>query len=227
MLHRARAERVRARCRGRSCGARAGCSGGRSRARRPRAARGRLARSSFDGIRSSRGGSGTPAGGSVAARRPSHRALEDRGRSLALLRGRGFGRWQAATGSRVSARPPAVGARRRVGSSAPTAAPSASARRSMSRLRAALGDRDQQAVLVLGVLAAERVAGGDPVGGDRVEHLVRRARRARTANSRTTGASCSSSTPSTARERARARRRCGAPAARRARRCPRRPSQAR
>ena len=39
-------------------------------------------------------------------------------------------------------------------------------------LRAALGDRDQQAVGVLGVLAGERVAGGDPLGGDRVEHLL-------------------------------------------------------
>ncbi len=41
-------------------------------------------------------------------------------------------------------------------------------------LRAPLGDRDQQAVLVLRVVAAERVARGDAVGGAAVEHFLDR-----------------------------------------------------
>ena len=41
-------------------------------------------------------------------------------------------------------------------------------------LRPALGDRDEEAVLVLGVVAAERVAGGDAVVGAAVEHLLDR-----------------------------------------------------
>ncbi len=68
----------------------------------------------------------------------------------------------------------------------------------MSRPRAPLGDRDQQAVLVLGVVAAERVAGVDAVRRAAVEHGVdRRVERARRTRGRP-AASCSSSTPSTA-----------------------------
>src|SRR5204862_688806 len=40
------------------------------------------------------------------------------------------------------------------------------------RLGAALGDRHQQTVVVLGVLAAERVAGGDAPLGAALEHAV-------------------------------------------------------
>ena len=90
-----------------------------------------------------------------------------------------------------------------------------------SRLR--LGDRDQQPVLVLGVLAAERIAGGDPLLADPVDHLGH-GRSRRTANSRATGASCKAR-PRPRRRAARARRRSGGPAARRARRCPRAPAR--
>ena len=84
------------------------------------------------------------------------------------------------------------------------ARPSASASRSMSARDAPLGDRHQQPVLVLGVLAAR--AGSrrrSPRSATRSSTAATGASR-RTANSRTTGASCSSSTPSTAASRSRA-----------------------
>ena len=70
VLHRAGAERIEAACRGRSCAARCGCSGARSRARRPRAAAGGSERSRCSGTSSTSGRSGTPASGSVRGAAP-------------------------------------------------------------------------------------------------------------------------------------------------------------
>ena len=70
VLHRARPERDRSRCRDRSCAWTAGCSGGRSRARRPRAGGPARARRSSGGSSSSRSRSGTSSAGATNARRP-------------------------------------------------------------------------------------------------------------------------------------------------------------
>ena len=74
----------------------------------------------------------------------------------------------------------------------------------MSARGALLGDRDEQPVRVLGVVARQRVAGVDPVLPAARDHALDRRRRASTANSRTTGWSWSSATPSIACRRSRA-----------------------
>ena len=125
VLHRAGAERVEAACRGRSCAARGGCSGGRSPARRPRAARGGSARSRFAGISSSSGVSGHFGLGQRRGAAPGLRLLEDR---LARVRA------ASASRSRHHADPSVAlcsAMRTKAPRSAATAAPSASARSSI------------------------------------------------------------------------------------------------
>ena len=140
----------RSRCRGRSCAWRAGCSGGRSPARRSRAAAAARARRKRSG--SASGSLGTSSSGATNARRPGVGLLEDRRRAVALQRSR------PASSLRRRAVMPSICGRRAAVRRVPRAraarrAPSTSASRSMSALRALLGDRDQQPVLVLGVVA--------------------------------------------------------------------------
>ncbi len=71
-------------------------------------------------------------------------------------------------------RPLQSGSPRAAHRSAAIAGPSASASWSICAFRAALGDRDQEAVGVLGVVAAERVAGGDSALGAALEDGVDR-----------------------------------------------------
>ena len=106
VLHRARARAGTGPCRGRSCAARAGCSGGRSRARRPRAAPGPSARRSFcrDQLRERR--LGHPGGRQGRRAAALDRALVDRRRRLALHAASASRRWSAGATARLMRRPP-------------------------------------------------------------------------------------------------------------------------
>ena len=151
-------------------------------------------RRSFAGISSSRGRSGTSSGGRVPARRPA----TERSKivvAVPFAAESGFRRWWAARGyapsrsdlrgwrflttmSPKSAISPGFGDRPREGVGETIDV----------LLRAPLGDRNEEAVLVLGVFPTQPIPRRDPLLATRSSTACTGAS-TRTANSRTTGAS--------------------------------------